>query len=312
MGQGPPPPCRTRGGRGSGQPRPRRHPRRRRHLPARRPHRRQERGRGPRRRPRQGRLPHRGPGLRHRRGPRRRARGAGHRGRAHDADHACLPPAGHPRGDGSPAALRPRSRPAAAAGPPGDHGGRRLGMRAGRHRAQRRRPGETRPRPAGRRRRLPRRTTAGDLLRRRARRRHPDRLHGLQLRRRRTRPLAAHGRRRLHADRPAHDVQPQRDRRSRRTRRPARPAPLRPGHRHRRRPAPRRPGPRRLDRRLPSPQRVRLVRLRPTDFYGRLRDRFRLTDAPANAQDGPSEPFFRPDTPVPADLAGMRLPPAGE
>jgi NAD+ kinase len=58
-----------------------------------------------------------------------------------------------------------------------------------------------------------------------------------------------------------------------------------------------------------APQRVRLVRLRPTDFYGRLRDRFRLTDAPANAQDGPSEPFFRPDTPVPADLAGMRLPP---
>ncbi|WP_327399916.1 NAD(+)/NADH kinase [Streptomyces sp. NBC_01288] len=58
-----------------------------------------------------------------------------------------------------------------------------------------------------------------------------------------------------------------------------------------------------------APQRVRLVRLRPTDFYGRLRDRFRLTDAPANAQDGPSEPFFRPDTPVPPDLAGMRLPP---
>ncbi|MBK3563352.1 NAD(+) kinase, partial [Streptomyces sp. MBT62] len=46
-----------------------------------------------------------------------------------------------------------------------------------------------------------------------------------------------------------------------------------------------------------------------TDFYGRLRDRFRLTDAPATAQDGPAAPFFRPDTPVPPDLAGMRLPP---
>ncbi|MGH1554178.1 NAD(+)/NADH kinase [Streptomyces sp. L7] len=58
-----------------------------------------------------------------------------------------------------------------------------------------------------------------------------------------------------------------------------------------------------------SPQRVRLIRLRPTDFYGRLRDRFRLTDAPATAQDGPAAPFFRPDTPVPPDLAGLRLPP---
>ncbi|MGV9935214.1 NAD(+)/NADH kinase [Streptomyces olivaceoviridis] len=58
-----------------------------------------------------------------------------------------------------------------------------------------------------------------------------------------------------------------------------------------------------------APDRVRLIRLHPTDFYGRLRGRFHLTDAPATAQDGPSAPFFRPDTPIPPDLAGMRLPP---
>ncbi|WP_042378264.1 NAD(+)/NADH kinase [Streptacidiphilus melanogenes] len=59
-----------------------------------------------------------------------------------------------------------------------------------------------------------------------------------------------------------------------------------------------------------APQRVRLIRLHPTDFYGRLRDRFRLTDAPATAADGETAPsFFRPDSPVPPDLAGLRLPP---
>lgn len=58
-----------------------------------------------------------------------------------------------------------------------------------------------------------------------------------------------------------------------------------------------------------APHRVRLLRLHPTDFYGRLRDRFRLTDAPATAVDGPAAPFFRPETPIPPDLAGMRLPP---
>ncbi|MET7454887.1 NAD(+)/NADH kinase [Streptomyces sp. NPDC005574] len=58
-----------------------------------------------------------------------------------------------------------------------------------------------------------------------------------------------------------------------------------------------------------APQRVRLIRLGPTDFYGRLRERFRLTDAPATASDGESAPFFRPDTPIPPDLAEMRLPP---
>ncbi|MFF2073458.1 NAD(+)/NADH kinase [Kitasatospora sp. NPDC058162] len=58
-----------------------------------------------------------------------------------------------------------------------------------------------------------------------------------------------------------------------------------------------------------APQRVRLIRLRPTDFYGRLRDRFRLTDAPATASDGEAAPFFRPDAAVPPDLAGLRLVP---
>ncbi|MEY9848171.1 NAD(+)/NADH kinase [Streptacidiphilus sp. MAP5-3] len=57
-----------------------------------------------------------------------------------------------------------------------------------------------------------------------------------------------------------------------------------------------------------APQRVRLIRIHPTDFYGRLRDRFQLTDAPATASDGESAPFFfRPDSPVPPDLADLRL-----
>ncbi len=57
------------------------------------------------------------------------------------------------------------------------------------------------------------------------------------------------------------------------------------------------------------PQRLRLIRMGPTDFYTRLRDRFRLTDAPATAADGESAPLFRPDSPVPPDLAHLRLPP---
>ncbi|HEY4568298.1 MAG TPA: NAD(+)/NADH kinase [Kribbella sp.] len=58
-----------------------------------------------------------------------------------------------------------------------------------------------------------------------------------------------------------------------------------------------------------SPQRLRLVRLRPTDFYGRLRDRFRLTDAPATALDE-SELFWQPaDSPIPPDLQHLRMPP---
>ncbi|MFJ1646509.1 NAD(+)/NADH kinase [Streptomyces sp. NPDC088258] len=55
--------------------------------------------------------------------------------------------------------------------------------------------------------------------------------------------------------------------------------------------------------------RLRLVRLGPVDFYTRLRERFRLTDAPATASDGEAAPLFRPDSRVPADLARLSLPP---
>lgn len=58
-----------------------------------------------------------------------------------------------------------------------------------------------------------------------------------------------------------------------------------------------------------APRRLRLIRLGPTDFYGRLRTRFRLTDAPATAADGEIPPLFRPDSPIPPDLAHLRLPP---
>jgi NAD+ kinase len=60
-----------------------------------------------------------------------------------------------------------------------------------------------------------------------------------------------------------------------------------------------------------APRPLRLVRLRPPDFYGRLRDRMRLTDAPATAQDE-SAPFFRPSSPVPPDLAHLYLPPPAD
>ncbi|WP_329128718.1 NAD(+)/NADH kinase [Streptomyces sp. NBC_01476] len=56
-----------------------------------------------------------------------------------------------------------------------------------------------------------------------------------------------------------------------------------------------------------APRPLRLVRLRPADFYGRLRDRLRLTDAPATAQDGLAAPFFRPSGPVPVDLAHLYI-----
>ncbi|MFE7263419.1 NAD(+)/NADH kinase [Streptomyces sp. NPDC057592] len=56
-----------------------------------------------------------------------------------------------------------------------------------------------------------------------------------------------------------------------------------------------------------SPHRLRVIRLGPHDFYGRLRTRLRLTDAPATAADGTSAPLFRPDGPVPHDLAHLHL-----
>jgi len=59
-----------------------------------------------------------------------------------------------------------------------------------------------------------------------------------------------------------------------------------------------------------SQTRLRMVRLGPTDFYRRLRDRFRLTDAPATAVDGEAPALFPPPTSdLPDDMAGMQLPP---
>jgi NAD+ kinase len=56
--------------------------------------------------------------------------------------------------------------------------------------------------------------------------------------------------------------------------------------------------------------RARLVRMRASDFLGRVRDRFGLADAAAAAADGHAPSVYRPDAPVPADLAGIYLPPA--
>jgi NAD+ kinase len=58
--------------------------------------------------------------------------------------------------------------------------------------------------------------------------------------------------------------------------------------------------------------RARLVRLRPSDFLGRLRERFGLADAAAAAADGEAPMVYRPNAPVPSDLANLYLPPADE
>jgi NAD+ kinase len=56
-----------------------------------------------------------------------------------------------------------------------------------------------------------------------------------------------------------------------------------------------------------APRRLRAVRLGPMDFYGRLRDRMNLTDAPAAVADGASAPFWSMTTPPPGDLAHLSL-----
>lgn len=56
-----------------------------------------------------------------------------------------------------------------------------------------------------------------------------------------------------------------------------------------------------------APERARLVRLGPMDFFGRLRDRFGLTDAPAAVADGSAPLEYRPQLPVPADLRRLHL-----
>ncbi|MCX4510767.1 NAD(+)/NADH kinase [Streptomyces sp. NBC_01619] len=58
-----------------------------------------------------------------------------------------------------------------------------------------------------------------------------------------------------------------------------------------------------------APRPLRAVRLGPTDFYGRLRERMRLTDAPAAAADGDAAPLWPLTTPAPPDLAHLSLPP---
>ncbi|MFI5688050.1 NAD(+)/NADH kinase [Streptomyces sp. NPDC051636] len=59
-----------------------------------------------------------------------------------------------------------------------------------------------------------------------------------------------------------------------------------------------------------SPRRLRAVRLGPTDFYGRLRERMNLTDAPAAIADGEAAPLWPVTTPPPGDLAHLALPAA--
>ncbi|MFF0227225.1 NAD(+)/NADH kinase [Streptomyces sp. NPDC004629] len=59
----------------------------------------------------------------------------------------------------------------------------------------------------------------------------------------------------------------------------------------------------------PSPRRLRAVRLGPMDFYGRLRDRMNLTDAPAAVADGSAAPLWPVRSPPPGDLAHLALPP---
>jgi NAD+ kinase len=56
-------------------------------------------------------------------------------------------------------------------------------------------------------------------------------------------------------------------------------------------------------------QRARLVRLRPSDFFGRLRARFGLADAAAAAADGVAPLEYRPNAPLPAEMAHLYLAP---
>ncbi|MGX1548222.1 NAD(+)/NADH kinase [Streptomyces adustus] len=59
-----------------------------------------------------------------------------------------------------------------------------------------------------------------------------------------------------------------------------------------------------------APHRLRAVRLGPMDFYGRLRERMNLTDAPAAVADGTPAPLWPVTSPPPGDLAHLALPPA--
>ena len=56
-----------------------------------------------------------------------------------------------------------------------------------------------------------------------------------------------------------------------------------------------------------APRRLRAVRLGPMDFYGRLRERMNLTDAPAAVADGSAAPLWSVTTPPPGDIAHLAL-----
>lgn len=56
-----------------------------------------------------------------------------------------------------------------------------------------------------------------------------------------------------------------------------------------------------------APRKLRAVRLGPMDFYGRLRERMNLTDAPAAVADGTPPPLWSVTTPPPGDLAHLSL-----
>ncbi|GDY79222.1 hypothetical protein SAV31267_087070 [Streptomyces avermitilis] len=57
-----------------------------------------------------------------------------------------------------------------------------------------------------------------------------------------------------------------------------------------------------------APRRLKAVRLGPMDFYGRLRERMNLTDAPAAVADGQAAPLWPVTSAPPADLAHLTLP----
>ncbi|MFI1766578.1 NAD(+)/NADH kinase [Streptomyces sp. NPDC020800] len=59
-----------------------------------------------------------------------------------------------------------------------------------------------------------------------------------------------------------------------------------------------------------APRRLKAVRLGPMDFYGRLRERMNLTDAPAALADGTAAPLWPVKSPPPSDLAHLALPAA--
>jgi NAD+ kinase len=57
-----------------------------------------------------------------------------------------------------------------------------------------------------------------------------------------------------------------------------------------------------------GPTRARRVQLKPSDFFTRVRDRLGLLDAPAALADGDPPRVYRPDQPIPPDMAHLRQP----